>query len=100
MPAIQELKACLEMAVFALSKVEVNSSILSDPRYDYLFSVERLNQLVMDGIPFRDAYKQVGKEINEKTYKPFKEIEHVHQGSIGNLCLGEIRSKMEEAMSG
>ena len=100
MPAIQELKACLEMTVFALSKVEVNTTILSDPKYDYLFSVERLNQLVMEGIPFRDAYKQVGREINEKTYKPLKEIEHVHQGSIGNLCLGEIKSKMEEAMSG
>ncbi len=99
MPALQELKACLEMTAFALAQVEVNPSILSDPKYDYLFSVERLNQLVMEGIPFRDAYKQVGQEIDGNTYKPVKEIDHVHQGSIGNLCLDEIRSKMEQAMS-
>ena len=99
MPALQELKACLEMTEFALAQVEVNPSILSDPKYDQLFSVERLNQLVMEGIPFRDAYKQVGREINDRSYRPVKEIKHRHQGSIGNLCLEEIRSKMEKAMT-
>ena len=99
MPAIQDLKACLEMTAFTLAQVEVNSSILSDQKYDHLFTVERLNQLVMEGIPFRDAYKQVGKEIGDNTYKPVKDIKHTHQGSLGNLCLGEIRIKMEEAMA-
>ena len=98
LPAIQEMKSCLEMTTSALSKAEVNTNILEDGKYDYLFSVERLNQLVMEGIPFRDAYKQVGKEIKEQTYKAVKDISHTHEGSIGNLSLDKIRSKMEKAL--
>ncbi len=98
LPAIQELKSCLEMTTSALGSAEVNTNILEDGKYDYLFSVERLNQLVMEGIPFRDAYKQVGKEIKEQTYRPVKDIIHTHEGSIGNLCLDRIRLKMEKAL--
>lgn len=97
-PAIQEIKACLEMATSTLSQVAINESILEDTKYDYLFSVERLNELVQQGVPFRDAYKQVGHEIQEGTYIPNRNIKHTHQGSIGNLCLDEIRNKMEEAL--
>lgn len=97
-PAIQEIKACLEMATSTLSQVAINESILEDTKYDYLFSVERLNELVQEGVPFRDAYKQVGHEIQEGTYIPNRNINHTHQGSIGNLCLDEIRNKMDEAL--
>ena len=97
--AFQELKACLEMATSALSQIQVNKNILEDPRYDYMFSVERLNELVSEGMAFRDAYKKVGQEIEEGSYKPNRKIKHQHIGSIGNLCLGEIKSKMEEAFN-
>ena len=98
-PGLQELKSCIEMTTSSLSKVRVNTEILEDPKYDYLFSVERLNQLVIEGVPFRDAYKQVGQEIEQNTYKPVKDLKHTHQGSIGNLCLEMIRSKMHNALT-
>lgn len=93
-PAIQDIKACLEILTFSLKKVRVNEAILEDPKYDYLFSVDTLNELVLSGIPFRDAYKKMGKEINEGTFSPKKDIKHTHQGSLGNLCLQEIRNKL------
>ena len=98
-PAIQEVKSCIEMSTSTLSKIVVNTSVLDDPIYDHLFSVERLNELVLQGIPFRDAYKQVGEEIKNNTYKPNKKLNHKHQGSIGNLCLDEIKFKMKKALS-
>ena len=93
-PAIQEIKSCLEMMTFSLRDINVNTDILDDPRYDYLFSVETLNQLVLGGMPFRDAYKQMGKEIEEGSFKPQKDLTHSHEGSIGNLCLDKIKAKM------
>ncbi|WBU90203.1 argininosuccinate lyase [Cellulophaga omnivescoria] len=93
-PAIQDIKACLEILTFSLKEVRVNETILEDPKYDYLFSVDTLNELVLSGIPFRDAYKKMGKEINEGTFAPKKDIKHTHQGSLGNLCLQEIRDKL------
>ncbi|WP_077399058.1 argininosuccinate lyase [Cellulophaga omnivescoria] len=93
-PAIQDIKACLEILTFSLKEVRVNEAILEDPKYDYLFSVDTLNELVLSGIPFRDAYKKMGKEINEGTFAPKKDIKHTHQGSLGNLCLQEIRDKL------
>lgn len=93
-PAIQDIKACLEILTFSLKEVRVNEAILEDPKYDYLFSVDTLNELVLSGIPFRDAYKKMGKEINEGTFSPKKDIKHTHQGSLGNLCLQEIRNKL------
>ncbi|MCK0188875.1 argininosuccinate lyase [Arenibacter sp. F20364] len=95
-PAIQDLKACLEIMTFSLKEIRVNESILEDPKYDYLFSVDTLNELVLSGMPFRDAYKKMGKEINEGTFTPKRDIRHSHEGSFGNLCLAEIRKKMDK----
>lgn len=95
-PAIQDLKACLEIMTFSLKEIRVNESILDDPKYDYLFSVDTLNELVLSGMPFRDAYKKMGKEINEGTFTPKRDIRHSHEGSFGNLCLAEIRKKMDK----
>ncbi len=97
-PAIQELKACLELLTFSLREIRVKKDILEDPKYDYLFSVDTLNELVLSGMPFRDAYKKMGKEINEGTFSPKRDIKHTHEGSLGNLCLEEIRAKMEKAL--
>ncbi|MCM4172002.1 argininosuccinate lyase [Arenibacter sp. TNZ] len=95
-PAIQDLKACLEILTFSLKEIRVNENILDDPKYDYLFSVDTLNELVLTGTPFRDAYKKMGKEINEGTFTPKRDIKHTHEGSFGNLCLAEIRKKMDK----
>lgn len=94
-PAIQDLKACLEILTFSLKEIKVNKGILEDPKYDYLFSVDTLNELVLGGMPFRDAYKKMGIEINEGNFTPKRDIEHTHEGSLGNLCLEEIRNKMK-----
>lgn len=97
-PAIQELKSCLEMMNFSLKSIQVNPKILDDKKYDYLFSVDTLNDLVLGGMPFRDAYKQMGKEINEGTFNPKRNIKHTHQGSLGNLCLEDIKNKMNKTI--
>ena len=97
-PAIQDLKACLEILTFSLREVKVNQNILEDAKYDYLFSVDTLNELVQSGMPFRDAYKKMGQEINEGTFTPKRDIEHTHKGSLGNLCLEEIREKMKKIL--
>ena len=94
-PAIQDMKACLEIMTFSLREIKVNDGILEDPKYDYLFSVDTLNELVQNGMPFRDAYKQMGKEIDAGTFTPKRNIKHTHEGSLGNLCLEEIRKKMQ-----
>ncbi len=93
-PAIQDMKACLEIMSFSLREIRVNEGILEDPKYDYLFSVDTLNELVQNGMPFRDAYKQMGKEIQAGTFTPKRDIKHSHEGSLGNLCLNEIKEKM------
>ena len=95
-PAIQDMKACLEILTFSLKEIKVNKEILEDPKYDYLFSVDTLNELVQNGMPFRDAYKKMGMEINEGTFTPKRDIHHTHEGSLGNLCLKEINDKMKE----
>ncbi len=94
-PAIQDMKACLEIMSFSLREIQVNEGILEDPKYDYLFSVDTLNELVQKGMPFRDAYKQMGKEIQAGTFTPQRNLKHTHEGSLGNLCLEEIRKKMQ-----
>lgn len=96
-PALQDMKACLELMHFSLKVVQVNTEILNDPKYDHLFSVDTLNELVKSGMPFRDAYKKMGAEIEAGTFRPIRNIEHTHEGSLGNLCLEEIRKKMENA---
>ncbi|WP_431125344.1 argininosuccinate lyase [Flagellimonas flava] len=98
-PAIQDIKACLEMAIFSLKEIQVNPNILDDPKYDYLFSVDTLNELVKSGMPFRDAYKTMGQAIENGNFKPKRDIQHTHEGSLGNLCLEEIKEKMEKVHS-
>ncbi len=97
-PAIQTLKSCLEMMTFSLEQIKVNTSILDDDKYIYLFSVEEVNKLVQNGTPFRDAYKIVGKAIGEGNFNPEKTVNHTHEGSINNLCLEEIVKKMKKAL--
>ncbi|WP_405207395.1 argininosuccinate lyase [Aquimarina sp. LLG6339-5] len=94
-PAIQDLKASLEMAIYALKNVKVNETILDDDKYDYLFSVDTLNELVMKGMSFRDAYVKIGLDIENGDYKPEKNTKHSHIGSINNLCLDDIKKKLE-----
>ena len=89
-PAFAELTDCLEMTAMMMAEVEVNTKIMDDSRYDYLFSVEEVNRLTLAGVPFRDAYKQVGLEIEAGNFNPNKLLSHTHQGSIGNLFNDEI----------
>ncbi|MCF6223255.1 MAG: argininosuccinate lyase [Flavobacteriaceae bacterium] len=98
LPAIQTLKSCLEMFTYSLQNIQVNKNILNNDLYDYLFSVEDVNELVQNGIPFRDAYKIVGKNIENGTFKPDKNVKHTHLGSVGNLALKEIQDKMKQAL--
>ena len=93
-PAIEQLNECVRMCTFMLQHVRVNENILDDKRYDYLFTVESVNRLVMNGMPFRDAYKRVGQEVQDGTYQPIRTVFHTHEGSIGNLCTEHIRAKM------
>jgi len=92
-PAFSTLKSCLEMLTYSLKNIQVNTAILEDEKYNYLFSVEEVNALVQKGIPFREAYKIVGKKIQEGTFKPDKKVHHTHLGSLGNLCLDDIVEK-------
>jgi len=98
-PAFGELTDCLQMTALMMAQVEINTEILKDSRYDYLFSVEEVNRLTLSGTPFRDAYKQVGLEIEAGKFKPDKTVHHTHQGSIGNLCNKEICSYKDEIMT-
>lgn len=98
LPLFDEMYECLSIAVLAIGKLEVNNDILKDDKYDYLFSVEAVNELVLKGVPFREAYRQVGDQIEKGNYKPKKEIHHVHEGSIGNLCLDKIIAKKNMVM--
>ncbi len=99
-PAFDELEDCLDMADYIVGRMEVNDHILSDSRYDAMFSVEEVNRRVRSGVPFRDAYKQVGLEIEAGQFVPDKNIHHTHEGSIGNLCNKEIAGLMQEIYDG
>lgn len=92
LPAFDELNDCLRMAAYIINKVEVNRHILDDNRYDNMFSVEEVNRLVSNGVPFRDAYKRVGLDIEAGTFVPDKHVKHTHEGSIGNLCNHKVRA--------
>lgn len=94
-PAIQNLKDCLRMIQLMLSHIQVKENILRDEKYTYLFSVEEVNKLVLAGVPFRDAYQTVGTNIREGNYHPDTALNHVHEGSMGNLCLDEISRNMD-----
>jgi argininosuccinate lyase len=96
LPAFGELNDCISIAGFAIDQMTVKTDLLTDEKYRYVFSVEDVNKLVTQGVPFRDAYKQVGGQINDGKYKPTMEIRHTHEGSIGNLCLDQISKRMEQ----
>ena len=94
LPSFDELEECLDMVDLMISQIAVNEHILDDKRYDYMFSVEEVNRRVQTGTPFRDAYKQVGLEIEAGKFSPDKNIHHTHEGSIGNLCNYRITELM------
>lgn len=96
--AINELKSCLDLFVFSLQKISVKENILDDPKYQYVFSVDTLNEWVKQGMPFRDAYKKMGDDIAKQRYIPNKTLDHTHLGSLGNLALQEIDLKMKKTM--
>ena len=100
LPAFDELKDCLRMVTYMMKEVKVNEHILDDDKYALLFSVDEVNRLVLEGIPFRDAYKQVGLNIEAGLFEPIKEARHTHEGSIGNLCNDQISALMQNIIEG
>jgi argininosuccinate lyase len=92
-PAIHSMKECLEMIAFVLPQLKIHDNLLDDPKYAYLFTVEKVNELVLEGVPFRDAYKKVGEMVEKNEFVPGNKIFHVHEGSIGQLCNKEIFQK-------
>ena len=97
-PAINSLNECLTMATFMLQNISIKADILSDKKYAYLFSVEVVNDLALKGVPFREAYKIVGETIENGTFQPNTQVNHTHEGSIGNLCNAEIADMMNEVL--
>ena len=95
LPAFDQLLDCLEMTTYIVDRMKVNKDIISDARYDAMFSVEEVNRLATNGMPFRDAYKKVGLDIEAGRFSPDKHIAHTHEGSIGNLCTEQIAALME-----
>ena len=100
LPAFGELKDCLQMAAYIINRIEVNEHILDNPMYDPIFSVEEVNRLAAAGMPFRDAYKKVGLDIEAGTFKASRDIHHTHEGSIGNLCNDRIEALMQQTLDG
>nr|WP_199156477.1 argininosuccinate lyase [Pedobacter sp. ASV2] len=98
-PAITSLNECLEIATFMFQNITIKDDILKDKKYDYLFSVEVVNELALQGVPFREAYKIVGEQIENGTFAPSSQIHHTHEGSIGNLCNEQINAAMQEVLS-
>jgi argininosuccinate lyase len=98
-PAIQSLKDCLRMTHLMLSNVKIKENILQDEKYKFLFSVEEVNRLVLSGIPFRDAYKKIGLDIEQNNYNPSTDVNHTHEGSIGNLNNDQIQRMMNEVLA-
>ena len=97
-PAFQTLRNCLQMAGLMLENMQVKQNILDDEKYRYLFSVEVVNKLVLEGVPFREAYKQVGMDIEKGTFVPEKAVHHTHEGSIGNLCTEQVNALMDKVI--
>lgn len=98
-PALEQMHKCLYMAKYMLENISVNDNILDDEKYTYLFTVEEVNRRVLEGMPFREAYKEVGIEVNQGKFKyEIKKLNHTHKGSLGNLCTKEITDKMDKAL--
>jgi argininosuccinate lyase len=100
LPAFDELKDCLQMTAYIINKIEVNEHILDNPMYDPMFSVEEVNRLAANGMPFRDAYKKVGLDIEAGKFQASHVIHHTHEGSIGNLCNDKIQALMQQTLDG
>jgi argininosuccinate lyase len=100
MPAFDQIKDCLDIAHFMLSNIKVKENLLEDAKYDLLFSVENVNELVNSGVPFREAYKIIGKKIEDGNYVPNRSLNHTLEGSIGNLCNSEIENMMNNVING
>ena len=100
LPSFEELGNCLDMATYIMKHIEVNRHVLEDSRYDNMFSVEEVNRLTLNGMPFRDAYKKVGLDIMAGNFNPDKNIRHTHEGSIGNLCNDQIVALMQKVVEG
>ena len=100
LPAFDELAECLQMTTYIIDRMEVDEHLLDDPRYDPIFSVEEVNRLAAEGMPFRDAYRKVGLEIEAGTFKARKDLHHTHAGSIGRLCNAEIARLMDDILQG
>ncbi len=100
LPAFKELKDCLQMTTYIIERIRVNEQILADPKYAPIFSVEEVNRLAAEGMPFRDAYKKVGLDIEAGRFEPTKEVHHTHEGSIGNLCNDSIEGLMQQIFGG
>jgi argininosuccinate lyase len=99
-PAIEELKACIQMTALMLQNMTVKDDILKDEKYKYLFTVEAMNELVNKGISYRDAYRQIGNSVDEGTFTyDYKQLHHTHEGSIGNLCLNQIAAEMTKVLA-
>ena len=98
-PAFSTLNECMEMAEFMFDQMIVTENLLNEEKYKYVFSVEVVNNLVLQGIPFRDAYKQVGEDIEKGTFEPLREINHTHEGSIGNLALDKITASIDATLA-
>ena len=98
-PAFSEMAACLQLCDVMLQHIRINRDILADPRYDYLFTVEDVNRLVLSGTPFREAYREVGMQVQQGTYRPTRTVHHTHEGSIGNLCTEAIRQKFDDVFA-
>lgn len=94
-PAIESLKECLEIMAYMLQSIQVKENIIADDKYRYIFTVEKINKLVNEGISFREAYKAVGAEVEAGTFFFDEELQHTHEGSIGNLCTGEVKRLMD-----
>lgn len=98
-PALNQLRSCIDMAALMIQHMEVKKDLLQDPQYQYLFSVEEVNKLVLTGMPFRDAYKKVGLDIEAGKFSYSTQIKHVHEGSIGKLCNEEIAKEMKKVVA-
>ena len=97
-PATTTLRQCLEMCDFMLQNIIIKSDVINDSKYDYLFTVEDVNRLTLSGVPFREAYKQIGMQVQRGEYTPTREVNHTHEGSIGSLCNDKIAEKMDKVL--
>ena len=100
MPAFQQMKDCLDVTIAMTQKLEVNKEVIDQDKYDLLFTVEEVNRLVIEGVPFRDAYKKVAEILKSGEYKPDKKVKHTHIGSIGNLATAQIKEAFEKEFNG